>query len=245
MIYLNKLLPIFASPLGLIAFLIILGIFTKRMFYIVTALLLLWFTSLPIVSNSLLGFLERNYQVQTLDNVEDHDTVIVLSGMVRTIQNNGEVYYEFGEAVDRILAGISLIKDGKADRMILTRGQLPWSLGVPEGEFLSNFAEMNGVEAAKITLTRVVENTDDEAKAIAELITSNEKLILVTSAFHMPRAIKVFENQNILVTEFPVDFLSDASKLGILDFLPSAFAFEDSSLFAREMIGRAYYSLKY
>ena len=245
MIYLNKLLPIFASPLGLISFLIILGIFTKRMFYIVTALLLLWFTSLPIVSNSLLGFLERNYQVQTLDNVEDHDTVIVLSGMVRTIQNNGEVYYEFGEAVDRILAGISLIKDGKADRMILTRGQLPWSLGVPEGEFLSNFAEMNGVEAAKITLTRVVENTDDEAKAIAELITSNEKLTLVTSAFQMPRARKVFENQNILVTEFPVDFLSSASKLGILDFLPNASAFKDSSLFAREMIGRAYYSLKY
>ena len=245
MIYLNKLLPIFASPLGLISFLIILGIFTKRMFYIVTALLLLWFTSLPIVSNSLLGFLERNYQVQTLDNVEDHDTVIVLSGMVRTIQNNGEVYYEFGEAVDRILAGISLIKDGKADRMILTRGQLPWSLGVPEGEFLSNFAEMNGVEAAKITLTRVVENTDDEARAIAELITSNEKLILVTSAFHMPRARKVFENQNILVTEFPVDFLSGTSKLGILDFLPNASAFKDSSLFAREIIGRAYYSLKY
>ena len=92
MIYLNKLLPIFASPLGLISFLIILGIFTKRMFYIVTALFLLWVTSLPILSNSLLGFLERNYQVQTLDNVEDHDTVVVLSGMVRTIQNNGEVY---------------------------------------------------------------------------------------------------------------------------------------------------------
>ena len=245
MIYLNKLLPIFASPLGLISFLIILGIFTKRMFYIAAALLLLWVTSLPIVSNSLLGFLERNYQVQTLNNVEDHDTVVVLSGMVRTIQNNGEVYYEFGEAVDRILAGISLIKDGKADRMILTRGQLPWSLGVPEGEFLSNFAEMNGVEAAKITLTRVVQNTDDEAKAIAELITSNEKLILVTSAFHMPRARKVFENQNILVTEFPVDFLSGAPELGILDFLPNASAFKNSSLFVREMIGRAYYSLKY
>ena len=122
MIYLNKLLPIFASPLGLISFLIILGIFTKRTFYIVTALLFLWVTSLPIVSNSLLRFLERDYQVQTFNNVEDHDTVVVLSGMVRTIQDNGEVYYEFGEAVDRILAGISLIKDGKAERMILTRG---------------------------------------------------------------------------------------------------------------------------
>jgi len=245
MIYLNKLLPIFASPLGLISFLIILGILTKRTVYIVTALLLLWLTSLPIVSNSLMGILERNYEVQTLDNLEEHDTVVVLSGMVRTIKNNDEIHYEFSEAVDRILAGVRLVKSGKANRMILTRGQLPWSLGVPEGEFLSNLAEMNGVEAAKITLTRVVQNTDDEAKAIAELITSKEKLILVTSAFHMPRARKVFENQNILVTEFPVDFLSGASKLGILDFLPNASAFKNSSFFVREMIGRAYYSLKY
>lgn len=245
MIYLNKLLPIFASPLGLVSFLIILGIFTKRMIYIVIAVLLLWITSLPIVSNSLMGILERNYQVQSFDNITEHDTVVVLSGMVRTIRNNGEIYYEFGEAVDRILAGISLIKDGKADRMILTRGQLPWSLGAPEGEFLSDFAEMNGVEAAKITLTRVVQNTDDEAKAIAELTTSNEKLILVTSAFHMPRARMVFENQNIVVTEFAVDFRKRWSKLDILDFLPDAAAFKDSSLFIREIIGRAYYSLKY
>jgi len=245
MIYLNKLLPIFASPLGLISFLIILGIFTKRMIYIVTAVLLLWITSLPIVSNSLMGILERNYQVQSFDNITEHDTVVVLSGMVRTIRNNGEIYYEFGEAVDRILAGISLIKDGKADRMILTRGQLPWSLGVPEGEFLSDFAEMNGVEAAKITLTRVVQNTDDEAKAIAELTTSKEKLILVTSAFHMPRARMVFENQNIVVTEFAVDFRKRWSKLDILDFLPDAEAFKDSSLFIREIIGRSYYFLKY
>ena len=245
MIYLNKLLPIFASPLGLISFLIILGIFTKRMIYIVTAVLLLWITSLPIVSNSLMGILERNYQVQSFDNITEHDTVVVLSGMVRTIRNNGEIYYEFGEAVDRILAGISLIKDGKADRMILTRGQLPWSLGVPEGEFLSDFAEMNGVEAAKITLTRVVQNTDDEAKAIAELTTSKEKLILVTSAFNMPRARMVFENQNIVVTEFAVDFRKRWSKLDILDFLPDAEAFKDSSLFIREIIGRSYYFLKY
>ena len=245
MIYLNKLLPIFASPLGLISFLIILGILTKRTVYIVTALLLLWLTSLPIVSNSLMGILERNYEVQTLDNLEEHDTVVVLSGMVRTIKNNDEIHYEFTEAVDRILAGVRLVKSGKANRMILTRGQLPWSLGDPEGEFLSEFANMNGIDAAKITLTRVVQNTDDEAKAIAELITSNEKLILITSAFHMPRARMVFENQNIFVTEFAVDFRTRWSKLDILDFLPQAKAFKNSSLFIREMIGRAYYSLKY
>ena len=92
MIYLNKLLPIFASPLGLISFLIILGIFTKRMIYIVTAVLLLWITSLPIVSNSLMGILERNYQVQSFDNISEDDTVVVLSGMIRNIRNKGEIY---------------------------------------------------------------------------------------------------------------------------------------------------------
>ena len=129
--------------------------------------------------------------------------------------------------------------------MILTRGQTPWSFGAPEGEFLSEFANMNGIDSANITLTRVVRNTNDEARAIAELIKSNEKLILVTSAFHMPRARLVFKNQNILVTEFSVDFRSDWSKVGILDFLPHANALRLSSLFVREIIGRAYYFLNY
>jgi uncharacterized SAM-binding protein YcdF (DUF218 family) len=56
---------------------------------------------------------------------------------------------------------------------------------------------------------------------------------------------KVFEAAGIKVIPFPVDFLSSADASSIMDFIPSAHGFYKTSFFVREMIGRAYYSLKY
>ena len=61
----------------------------------------------------------------------------------------------------------------------------------------------------------------------------------------MPRAQAVFENQDIQTTPFPVDFRKETKKVDLLDFLPQSGAFNDTSMFVREMIGRVYYALKY
>ena len=65
-----------------------------------------------------------------------------------------------------------------------------------------------GISKQNILLTTNVENTDQEAKAVKKLLTSDKPIILlVTSAFHMPRAQKVFEAAGIRVLPFPVDFV--------------------------------------
>jgi uncharacterized SAM-binding protein YcdF (DUF218 family) len=52
-----------------------------------------------------------------------------------------------------------------------------------------------------------VQNTDQEAKAVAKLLNKEvPNIILVTSAFHMPRAQKVFEAAGIVVSPFPCRF---------------------------------------
>jgi uncharacterized SAM-binding protein YcdF (DUF218 family) len=61
----------------------------------------------------------------------------------------------------------------------------------------------------------------------------------------MPRAQKVFESAGIAVSPFAVDFLSGADNTKIMDFMPDAEAFRDTSFFIREIIGRLYYKLKY
>ena len=149
-------------------------------------------------------------------------------------------------AVDRILSGIDLFKNNKASLLILTKGQLPWSLGIPEGEYLKEFAVKFGVPKESILLTDNVQNTDQEAKSVKKLLNSNDaKVILITSAFHMPRAKKVFEASNIKVIPFAVDFINSHQKLTFMSFIPSAGALSSTSLFVREMIGRLYYNLKY
>jgi uncharacterized SAM-binding protein YcdF (DUF218 family) len=245
MIYINKILPIIVSPLGLIIILLLFGIFRKKMWPLLIALILLIILSLPIVSRQLIKFLEQGYTLISPNNVDTADTVIVLSGMIRTIKQNNEIYYEFSDAVDRVFAGIELLKLNKAQKIILTRGKLPWSLGMPEGEFLAQFVKSQGINKNQVILTEAVQNTNDEAIAVSKILPKNSKIILVTSAFHMPRAETVFENQNLKVIPYAVDFRLGEKKMDVLDFLPQANAFKDSSFYFREIIGRAYYSLRY
>ena len=245
MIYINKILPIIVSPLGLIIILLFFGVFRKRMLPSMIALIILIILSLPIVSGQLIKLLEQNYRPTNPNETARADTVIVLSGMVTLIEKNDGIHYEFSEAVDRIFAGINLLKIGKAQKIILTRGKLPWSVGVPEGEFLAEFIQSLGINPNRILLSEIVQNTNDEAKAISRMLPKNSEVILVTSAFHMPRAVKVFQNQNLKVIPYAVDFRSSVKEINIIDFLPQASAFKDSNFYFREIIGRTYYSIPY
>ena len=103
-----------------------------------------------------------------------------------------------------------------------------------------------GVPEKKIYLTEIAMNTDQEAKSIKKLISNtNTKIILVTSAFHMPRAQKVFKAAGLNVVPYAVDFRNRYTNISLMSFIPSAYSFEETSLFVREMIGRTYYNLKY
>ncbi|MDA7838268.1 YdcF family protein [Candidatus Pelagibacter sp.] len=246
MIYLHKVIALIASPLFLIIFLIFLGIIFKSKKISLLGFIVLIFCSLPITSSKLISYLEKDYILQNISNIDKADAIVVLSGMLKTIKFNNKLEYEFNEKVDRILSGIDLFKNDKAPLLILTRGKFPWLVGVPEGEYLKNFAMKFGIPEESIFLTDSVQNTHQEAKSVKKLLNSNEaKIILVTSAFHMPRAKRVFESYNIKVIPFAVDFINTHSKLTIIDFIPSASSFLVTSIFVREMIGRLYYSLKY
>ena len=111
------------------------------------------------------------------------------SGMLRAVSSGDRIFYEFNDAADRLFAGIDLIEHQKAPLLILTRGQLPWSKGSAEGEVLADLAKKYGVDPKQIRLTPPVQNTDQEARAIAALMPQEQRrIVLVTSAFHMPSA---------------------------------------------------------
>jgi uncharacterized SAM-binding protein YcdF (DUF218 family) len=246
MIYFHKILPLIASPLFFVLIVILIGIYLKSKKISLFGLLVLIFCSLPIISNKLIFFLEKDYSLKDISNVSKADAIVVLSGMVSAIETNGKISYEFGDAVDRILSGIDLFKEDKASFLILTNGKMPWSVGIPEGEYLKKFSIKFGIPEDKILLTENVQNTDQEAKSVKKLFKKNDaNIILITSAFHMARAKKVFEARDIKVTPFAVDFKNNTKMITIMDFIPASNSLSDTSLFVREIIGRLYYNLKY
>lgn len=246
MIYLHKVLPLLASPLFLVITLALWAALCRSRKAGLAASVILIVSSLPVFSDKLISYLERDYSLAPVASVKTADAIVVLSGMVRTIEVENGFRYEWGEASDRIFAGIELIREKKAPVLILTGGKLPWSLGNPEGEYLRDISMKLGVPGENILLTEIVQNTDQEAKAVAKLLKKGmSNIILVTSAFHMPRAKRVFEAAGISVSPYPVDFLSGAKETSFIGFIPSAGAFQETSFFVREVIGRLYYKLKY
>jgi uncharacterized SAM-binding protein YcdF (DUF218 family) len=77
---------------------------------------------------------------------------------------------------------------------------MPWDKAKKtEEEILNEFAISNGIPSEKIFVTKDVENTAEEAVAVKELIGSSKRIILVTSAYHMYRAKRLFEKKKDLM----------------------------------------------
>ena len=184
--------------------------------------------------------LEHPYQPIPISSLKEDEAIVVLSGMVRKVGNNKHSTYEFNDP-DRFFAGIDLIKNYKADKLVFTAGQLPWTVnGLPEGYILKKKAVSLGVPG-KIIVTEKVKNTYEESIAVSKLISNNTSIILVTSAYHMERSKYLFEKQGFQVTPYPVDFKTYIQKQTIMSFLPKLEALDQTSLFIRENIGRLYY----
>ena len=246
MIYIHKTLPLIVSPLGLLVSLLLLGLFLRRFwpFYLVLVFTLVF--SWPPTARLIWSSLESTYPYQAIDHVEQADAVVALSGMRDTFETAHGHVAEWGGATDRLFAGIDLIKAGKADKLIFTRGQMPWSDSPPEGEVLRLKALNMGIPEANILLTGKAANTADEAIEVKTLLQQEglNHIILVTSSFHMPRSKRLFDHAGINSVAYPTDFQANAAT-SWLDMIPSAEAFEETSSGLREYIGRMYYWLRF
>ncbi len=72
-----------------------------------------------------------------------------------------------------------------------------------------------------------------------------EKIILVTHAFHMPRALNEFKRVGFDALPAPTAFFSNQEKLSIFSFIPSAQALTVSSFILHEYLGLLWYRLRY
>ena len=193
MITLHKLLPVLVSPLFLLVGIALVALVSRRRVLGFVALMLLWLLSLPVVSDPMWRMLEQQTVRRSVVNVQTAQAIVVLSGMARTVQSETGPINEWADASDRFWAGLELYRAGKAPRLFFTGGKLPWEKTTQtEGDWLSEKAIQFGVPAAAITLTSNVQNTADEAKAVAQILPKGS-IILVTSAFHMPRSRMLFE----------------------------------------------------
>ena len=174
------------------------------------------------------------------------DAIIVLSSGGRTQAPGKANIFEWGDP-DRYFAGISLYKKKKASRLFFTGGTTPYDLkSKDEGTLYKEHAISLGIPMNAISVTNKVVNTSEEAieiKRNLNQMNSSSKIILVTSAFHMKRAKKLFERQGFLVHPFPVDFKTSKTSQwqSPYKWIPNSESLNRSSRALRELLGRVFY----
>jgi uncharacterized SAM-binding protein YcdF (DUF218 family) len=212
----------------------------KKLIYITIGLL--YIISTPIFSNNFFKLVEGNEYRKPISVIDSADAIVVLSGMLEINEVGDSTYIEWGDP-DRFFGGIALFKAGKSQKLVFTGGKMPWdNAKKTEGDVLKEYAISNGILSKKIFVTKNVENTADEAVAVKELISSSKRIILVTSAYHMYRAKRLFEKQGFNVIPYKVDYKVERNKeMLIMDFLPDAESLKRTETGIREFMGRLIY----
>jgi asparagine synthase (glutamine-hydrolysing) len=249
---LSKVLPLLVLPLGLVLLLLLWGASRGSRWPGLTALALLWVFATPLTAEGLWRWLERPYQRRSAAAVlrQARPAAVVVLGTGRHPAPGPTRASEWIDA-DRFFAGIEafgqLQRQGDPARLIFTGGWWPTQPDLPpEGDVLRQRAIAIGVPAAAVVTTPRVRNTADEAQAIAAMLPPRSTVLLVTSAFHMPRARRLFERQGLTVLPFAVDFQATGAWAGHplrdpLRYLPTADGLASSSRALREAIGRSIY----
>jgi len=222
----------------------------KKTKFIYSSIIFLIIFSNGVFSNTLWRLLEYPWKRLDYALVDSSDGIVVLSGGGINLPPVNKKIIEWNDP-DRFFAGIDLYKANKSNRLIFTGGINPLISGLPpEGDIYIKEALSMGIPKKDLFTTYPVSNTLQEAKAIKKLLndeipSSQKKVILVTSAFHMNRAKRVFEREGISVLPYPVDFRSNksfsTSLRNPLMWIPNSSSLNKSTSAIREIIGRIIY----
>ena len=241
---LTKLLPLFVYPLGLSLVLVLTAWLLlwqdrKRPARVLLAMVvvILWVSSTPRFSNWIAGTLESEYPPLSVDSLPNAGAIVLLGGMTHGIvPGTGDV--DLSEEVDRLLHAAALYRAGRAPLLLLAGGNAKGY--EPEAVSMRRVLTTLGVPGKAMLLEARSRNTRQNAKYSVQILRQRgiNRVILVTSAYHMGRALFEFRQQGLTVYPAATDYQVVEGPKTILDWLPQAAALEGTTKSIKEYLGR-------
>ena len=258
---LSKLLPPLLMPLGLALLLQLAGLVGRGRrwgaWLSLGGVAVLWLASTPLLGRPVIRALEERGARLTPSPLPKADAVVVLGGGLRpALPPRRRV--EVNEAGDRLLTGVELIREGKADRLVLSGGRVTFRRDDPapaEARSAATLARWLGGPASTILLSEAARNTAEEAAAVQELANRQgwRSVLLVTTASHLPRATATFRARtDLTIVPVACDFLlEDPDRTGrgtpaslVFEIVPDARMLLATSTALREVLGMLVYRLR-
>jgi uncharacterized SAM-binding protein YcdF (DUF218 family) len=167
----------------------------------------LWVSSTSWFSLSLARSLEWRYLPQ--ENYPAVEVIVVLGGGTEPSQPPRPIT-EINGAGDRVLYAAHLYHEGKSQLLLLTGGNIDYvgSRLVTPAQDMAELFSMLGVPPQALWLQPYSRNTYEDALFSAQMLEEAgiQRILLVTSALHMPRSVALFEAQGLEVIPAPTDF---------------------------------------
>jgi uncharacterized SAM-binding protein YcdF (DUF218 family) len=197
------------------------------------------------LANRLMRSLEASAVRTAGDGV--YDAVIVLGGLVEPEASESSGQTAYNDSIERLLAAYDLLRTGRARFALLSSGATnPAVKDAVEARVLMRQLVAWGIDPARLVVEDRSRNTRENAVESAAIVRARgwQRLMVVTSAFHMRRAAGCFRAVGLTFDTWPVDYRTYAPERFASSWLPRADHLAESTYALREYIGRAVYRLR-
>jgi uncharacterized SAM-binding protein YcdF (DUF218 family) len=248
--YAAKLIWFLAAPSTLLTLAAALGailLFTRffrtgRVLVALAAAGFLLFGSSPL-PRLMIRSLENRFPPGAVDPAEKVDGIIVLGGAVD--YRRGQM--RLTDSGVRMTTALALARRYLEARVVFTGGSDAVLLRAPvsEAEMAQGLFRDASLPDSRVVYEGQSRNTRENALFTARLVKPQpgERWLLVTSAFHMPRAVGTFRAAGWPVVAYPVDFRSDDSVDDLRPFRMVSEGLRITDITVREWLGLAAYRL--
>lgn len=194
--------------------------------------------SITPISDFLISPLENQYRHPAEEEIEKINTIVVLSGGLSNRRLS--LPSALGEStLFRLNEALKAYFSKKQKPKIIISGTSPLEKFEKESLYGAKFLELFEIPKEKIAFEVQSGDTFQHAKEIKKMV-DKEPFLLITSAYHMPRAMETFKRVGLVPTALPTDYRFEGN-YNILDFLPQGENLKKSNLALHEYFGILFY----
>jgi uncharacterized SAM-binding protein YcdF (DUF218 family) len=249
--YLSKIFWFFIQPLNLAIFLLLAGLLSaligrRRLAVTGSALafLILALSAWTSLGATMLNPLEERFPRPPLP--QKVDGIVVLGGGFEGAINLVRGGYELNSGGDRMVETAILARRFSTAKVVVSGGTGELFLeGEGDAATAPRLLTALGITTDRLILENKSRNTYENAVFTTELVTPKpgETWLLVTSAFHMPRAKALFDKAGFATVPWPVDYRTSGREgIGLFRDNP-ADSLQATTTAIREWIGLIAYWL--
>jgi uncharacterized SAM-binding protein YcdF (DUF218 family) len=240
----EKSLTALAMPVGLVWLILLAWVYIcfclgqrKTAIGAGIALMLVWGFGNFFVANALVKNLERPFLGFEPADLQPLDVVAVLGGGTTT---NANAQPQLARSGERIAMAAKLFLAGKTDRIICTGTQT----------YISSDDDLDTAEESKAILVKLAiepesidtipgANTSQEMQQLKKWLANHpdaQRIGIITSAWHLKRAMRLAKATGIDATPIPADFLSRYPTVSSDWIIPSSENLDHSTLAIKEYL---------